>query len=75
MTLPAICHVCDDLLEQPNVAGCLACHRDFHLQVRMDVPGKDCGEVWLHEEHAHLVFGCRYCLEAGAFGEPLARRA
>jgi len=38
--------------------------------MRVDVPGKDCGEVWLHETRMHLVFGCRNCLTEGAFSGP-----
>jgi hypothetical protein len=30
--------------------------------MRMDVPGKDCGQVWLNETHMHLEFGCLTCL-------------
>jgi len=62
-----VCHVCEEALNAPNLATCLACHRDFHLQMRVDVPGKDCGEVWLHDERMHLVFGCQVCLDDGQF--------
>jgi hypothetical protein len=64
-----ICVVCEEHLAEPNVAQCLNCFRSFHLQMRMDVAGKDCGQVWLHEEHLYLVFGCRVCLEADLFEE------
>ncbi len=64
----AACPICAESLDGPNVANCLSCRRDFHLQVRMDVEGKDCGEVWLHEEHMHLIFGCSECIGAGNFG-------
>ena len=65
-----VCPVCEEALGPPNVATCMGCQRDFHLQMRTDVPGKDCGDAWLHEFHMHLVFGCRECVEAGAFVEP-----
>jgi hypothetical protein len=58
-------------MSEPNLANCYACQRDFHLQVRMDIAGKDCGRVWLHEENLYLVFGCDECLEAGRFGGAL----
>jgi hypothetical protein len=64
----ATCPVCAEELQAPNLANCYACRRDFHLQMRMDVAGKDCGEVWLHEEGLFLVFGCNECLAAGLFG-------
>lgn len=62
-----ICPVCAEDLTAPNVASCHACRRDFHLQMRMDLVGKDCGIVWIHEERMHLVFGCNECLDAGLF--------
>jgi hypothetical protein len=64
----ATCPICEEVLAPPNLASCHVCRRDFHLQMRMDVEGKDCGLVWLHEEHMHLVFGCNECLNAGLFG-------
>jgi hypothetical protein len=67
MTSPLSCPVCDLELAAPNVANCHNCRRDFHLQMRMDVAGIDCGQVWLHEEHTYLMFGCNQCLEAGHF--------
>jgi hypothetical protein len=61
------CPVCEEALSQPNTANCHGCQHDFHLQVRMDIEGKDCGFVWLHEERMHLVFACNNCLAAGLF--------
>ncbi|HEY7270766.1 MAG TPA: hypothetical protein VH951_13155 [Dehalococcoidia bacterium] len=66
----AICPICSDDMSEPNLANCNSCHRDFHLQMRMDVEGKDCGRVWLHEENMHLVFGCDSCIDSGNFGAP-----
>ena len=54
-------------MRAPNIVSCNACLRDFHLQVRMDIEGKDCGDAWLHEEMLYVVFGCRECITAGAF--------
>jgi hypothetical protein len=56
------CVVCGEELTAPNVATCMSCFQEFHLQMRMDVPGKDCGQVWLNETHMHLEFGCLTCL-------------
>ncbi len=36
--------------------------------------GRDCGQVWIHEEHLSLEFACDRCLNpapAGALGEIL----
>ena len=62
----AACPVCGDPLDGPNVATCQVCGRDFHLIMRTDVDGKDCGHVWIHEERLYLEFACRGCLEASA---------
>jgi hypothetical protein len=67
--MPETCPICEEDLAAPNVVSCHACMRDFHLQVRMDVAGKDCGDAWLHEEMLHVVFGCRECITSGAFIE------
>jgi hypothetical protein len=64
-----VCLVCNEPLGEPNLAECSNCFRTFHLRVRMDVEGKDCGDAWLHPERLHLVFGCRACIEAGRFGQ------
>lgn len=34
----------------------------FHLNSRTDLPGKDCGDVWVSEEHMALEFVCNVCL-------------
>ena len=67
MTTTATCPICAESVGEPNVANCYNCRRDFHLQMRMDVDGKDCGLVWLHEERMHLMFGCNECIGAGVF--------
>lgn len=41
----------------------------FHLQQRQDVPGKDCGDVWIDEESLGLDFACFTCIEAQSVEE------
>lgn len=67
------CPVCRETLDGPNVATCHVCGRDFHLQVRTNVEGKDCGSVWINEEWLYLEFACQGCLEAAAAGNPPVR--
>lgn len=44
------------------VATCDACGRRYHLNQRTDLPGEDCGQVWINEEHLGLEFACDTCL-------------
>ena len=56
------CHCCGGPLEPVNTALCGACGRRFHLVIRTDVPGRDCGSVWIDENLQALAFGCNSCL-------------
>lgn len=40
----------------------MECNSVYHLQQRNDVPGKDCGQVWINEDHLALQFACNNCL-------------
>ena len=46
-----------------TVAHCNACGRPYHLNQRTDLPGEDCGAVWLSEAHLALEFACQPCLD------------
>ncbi|MGI8925305.1 MAG: hypothetical protein ACR2HN_01500 [Tepidiformaceae bacterium] len=56
------CTVCGEGLSEETSAICNACGRAYHLNQRSDRPGKDCGEVWVGEEHLALEFACNTCL-------------
>jgi hypothetical protein len=45
-------------------AECNWCDRRYHLNQRNDVAGKDCGQVWIDEQHLALQFACNDCLAA-----------
>lgn len=60
-----VCSVCGDRLEAHTEAFCNVCGERYHLNQRLDLPGKDCGEVWISEEHLALEYACRTCLEGG----------
>jgi hypothetical protein len=57
-----ICNCCGERLDAPNVATCGACGKIFHLLMRSDVAGRDCGAVWINEHLQALEFGCDRCL-------------
>jgi hypothetical protein len=56
------CSVCGEPLEDHTEAICNACGKPYHLNQRSDVEGKDCGQVWISEEHLGLEFACDTCL-------------
>ncbi len=43
-------------------AHCGICGKLYHLNSRADLPGDDCGQVWINEEHLGLEFACNSCL-------------
>ncbi len=61
-TLNSRCHICGDPLSEDASAVCNQCHRPFHLRLRNDNEGKDCGEVWINENYLSLEFACFECL-------------
>ena len=65
---PPVCRVCDEPADDDNSAVCNWCGLRFHLALRQDRPGKDCGRVWVNESYGALEYACECCLR----GEPLA---
>ena len=73
MPEPPACHVCHDPITDSTSAICNTCGNRFHLRLRNDAEGRDCGEVWINEQFLSLEFACFTCLvrETGALsGEP-----
>jgi hypothetical protein len=62
MTKALVCVVCTDELTSTTEAWCGQCGKSYHLNQRVDLPGKDCGQVWINEEHLALEFACDLCL-------------
>ncbi|MBI5947710.1 MAG: hypothetical protein HY875_06205 [Chloroflexi bacterium] len=56
------CSVCGEGLTEATSAICNSCGEPYHLNQRADIPGKDCGEVWIDEGHLALEFACNTCL-------------
>lgn len=63
---PPDCIVCNEQLAAHTEAYCGNCGLPFHLNQRIDLPGKDCGQVWINEDHLGLEFGCFTCLRPSA---------
>ena len=55
------CSVCAEPLDARAEAFCGECGNTYHLN-QTQGPGKDCGEVWINEEHMGLEFACNRCL-------------
>lgn len=66
------CVVCAEPTGQYCRAECYACGSPFHLALRQDMPCKDCGDVWLDEDHLALEFACNRCLHPESFAPPAA---
>lgn len=58
----SLCSVCGEAMEQHTEATCDNCGQLYHLNQRTDLPGKDCGQVWINEDHLALEFACNKCL-------------
>ncbi len=56
------CVVCLLTVEPYMVAFCGVCGSLYHLNSRADLPGEDCGQVWINEDHLGLEFACNTCL-------------
>jgi hypothetical protein len=60
------CSVCSLVVEAHMEAFCNTCGELYHLNSRADLPGDDCGQVWINEEHLSLQFACNTCLNPAA---------
>lgn len=56
------CNVCGLTVAIHMEAWCNTCGLLYHLNQRADLPGDDCGQVWINEEHLGLEFACDTCL-------------
>jgi hypothetical protein len=57
------CTVCGEHVDEASSSTCNYCGERFHLNPRNDQPGKDCGAVWISEQHLALEFACQRCLD------------
>jgi len=65
-TSAVVCVVCLHAVEPYMEAYCGVCGSLYHLNSRADLPGEDCGQVWINEEHLGLEFACNTCLNPPA---------
>lgn len=67
----SVCSYCGEPVDESDSAECNACFRRFHLRLRSDAEGKDCGEVWVNERYLSLEYACFSCLR-GSGAAPTA---
>ena len=65
MTGSETCAVCGMPADEDTSQLCNNCERRFHLRLREDTDGRDCGEVWINEQYMSLEFACFTCLGVG----------
>ena len=69
-TKPMTCHICGDAVSEADSTLCMQCDERFHLRLRNDSDGKDCGSVWVNDEYLSLEFACSNCLGVSPEGAP-----
>ena len=60
------CPQCHEPVDESNSAVCNSCERRFHLRLRNDSDGQECGQVWINEQSLSLEFACFSCLGVSA---------
>ncbi len=63
------CTVCGEAVDEGNSWTCNNCGERFHLNLRQDTQGPECGEVWIDEQYLALQFACFACLGGGPRAE------
>lgn len=61
------CCVCGETADESNSAICNGCYNRYHLRLRNDNDGKDCGDVWINDQYLSLEFACFICLGAPGY--------
>ena len=69
MTEAWVCRVCGQPADESNSAVCNSCGQRFHLNLRQDSEGLECGEVWIDEQYLALEFACFVCLGKAGGGQ------
>lgn len=60
--MPETCHVCGQPADDTNSSICNNCGQRFHLRLREDAEGPECGTVWINEQFLSMEFACNTCL-------------
>lgn len=68
-----VCTVCGGPADEASSSACNSCGERFHLNQRNDGGAKDCGAVWINEQHLALEFACQRCLDEASGGPPAPR--
>jgi len=69
--MPDTCRICGQPAHDTDSALCNNCDQRFHLRLRADSDGPECGSVWINEQFLSLEYACQRCLgSSGADPEP-----
>ena len=63
-----VCGICGDIDDPSPVVQCIQCLTPFHLRLRSDLPGKDCGDAILGESMG-LEMICNNCIDLQRAGD------
>lgn len=64
------CAVCGEPVDETSSAVCHGCERPYHLVLKQDEQGRDCGTVWVDDLSTSLVYACSNCLRESGAGVP-----
>jgi hypothetical protein len=62
-----VCGICGDANDSTPVVPCIECLTPFHLRLRKDEPGKDCGDAILGDSMG-IEMICNNCIEERRMG-------
>ena len=65
-----LCTVCGEPLPERHHASCDRCNRLFHLRMTETEQARDCGRVFVDDEHCTLALLCDPCFEGHMAGGP-----
>lgn len=57
----AVCEICGDANDPSPIVKCIQCRSPFHLRLRDDLPGRDCGDAVMGESMG-IEMICNNCI-------------
>jgi len=57
-----VCEICGDANDPSPIVKCIQCRSPFHLRLRDDLPGRDCGDAIMGESMG-IEMICNNCID------------
>lgn len=57
-----VCEICGDATDPSPVVKCIRCRTPFHLRLRDDLPGRDCGDAIMGDSMG-IEMICNRCID------------